>query len=167
MKKLGIAGYSGSGKTTLLVRLLPALKARGLSASTIKHTHHNVAVDRKGDVSRALAAAGAREILIAGAARWALLHEHRDEPEAGVASLTQRMSPVDLLLVEGFKSHRHDKIEVHRPAHGKPLLCRDDPHVIAVASDQPLADLALPILDLNDVAAIAEFIVGRLGLGRG
>lgn len=166
MKKLGIAGFSGSGKTTLVVRLIPELKARGLTVSTIKHTHHNVSVDRHGDFSRALRKAGASELLIANANRWALLHEHRDEPEADVETLARHMTPVDLLLVEGFKAHRHDKIEVHRPAYGKPLLCRDDPHVIAVASDAPLPGLGLPILDLNDAEVVAEFIVRQLGLAR-
>ena len=166
MKLLGIAGYSGSGKTTLVERLIPELRRRGVSVSTMKHTHHNVSIDRPGDVSRALRDAGAVDVVAAAPDRWALMHEHRGAPELGVEALARRMAPVDLLLVEGFKRHGHDKIEVHRPANRKPMLCADDPRIIAVAADAPLSGVDVPVLDLNDVAAIADFIVARYGLGR-
>ncbi len=161
MKVLGIAGYSGSGKTTLVVRLIPELRRRGHTVSTVKHTHHNVAIDRGDAASRALREAGAAEVLVAADDYWALMHEHRGAPEASLAELCARMTGVDIVLVEGFKRHQHNKIEVHRPAANTPLLCRDDPHIIAVAANAPLADVDLPILDLDDVAAIADFIVGR------
>ncbi len=161
MKLLGIAGYSGSGKTTLVVRLLPELRRRGLVVSTLKHTHHSVSVDQAGAASRALRDAGATDVVVASRQLWALLHEHRDAPEPSLAELAARMTPVDLLLVEGFKKRPHEKIEVHRPATGAPLLCTDDPLVIAVASDAPLAGLRPPVLDLDDIPAIAEFIVER------
>lgn len=165
MRVLGIVGYSGNGKTQLLSRLIPALIARGLSVSTIKHTHHSVRVDEPHDISRRLTAAGAVDVAIAGHERWALLHESRDEPEPSVEALVAHMAPVDLVLVEGFKRHPHPKIEVHRPMAGNPLLARDDPHVVAVATDGPLPLLGLPILDLNDPSAIADFIVKHIAAG--
>jgi len=167
MITLGIAGYSGSGKTTLVINLIPALKARGLRVSTIKHTHHNVALDRRGDATRRLSDAGAAEVLVAGAQRWALLQELRGTPEPDVKALAQRMSDVDLVLVEGFKRQGHEKIEVHRPAVGKPLLYPEDKRVIAVASDPAMPGLPLPNLALDDVASIADFIVRRYGLQKG
>lgn len=162
MKILGIVGYSGSGKTQLLGRLIPVLRAAGLTVSTIKHTHHSVRVDGPGDISRGMTEAGATDVVIAGRDRWALLHENRGEPEPLVDGLAAVMTPVDLLLVEGFKRHAHPKIEVHRPSVGKPLLCRDDPHVIAVATDGPLPVTGLPILDLNDADDVARFIIARM-----
>jgi molybdopterin-guanine dinucleotide biosynthesis protein B len=164
MITLGIAGFSGSGKTTLVIRLIPELMARGLRVSTVKHTHHSVALDRKGDASRRLRRAGASEVLIAGSKRWALLHELQGAQEPDVEELVRHMTPVDLVLVEGFKRQRHEKIEVHRPALGKPLLYPEDNRVIAVASDQPMTGLALPNLDLDDVPAIADFILARYRL---
>lgn len=162
MHVLGIVGYSGNGKTQLLSRLIPALIARGLSVSTVKHTHHSVRVDDQHDISRRLTEAGAVDVAIAGHERWALLHESGGEPEPSVEELVARMAPVDVVLVEGFKRHPHPKIEVHRPTAGSPLLARDDPYVIAVATDGPLPMLDLPILDLNDPSAIAEFIVKNM-----
>ena len=165
MKVFGLAGWSGSGKTTLLVRLIPALVARGLSVSTIKHAHHAFDVDRPGKDSHSHRLAGAREVMVSSANRFALMHELRGAPEPTVEELVARMSPVDLLLIEGFKHHAHDKLEVHRPALGKPLLAPDDPRVVAVASDVPLGGLPVPRLPLDDIEAIAGFIVDRCGLG--
>lgn len=166
MKVLGIAGYSGNGKTTLVVRLIPELRSRGYAVSTVKHTHHNVAVDRGDAASRALRKAGAAEVLVATDDYWALMHEHHDAPEASLAELCRHMTGVDILLVEGFKQHDHDKIEVHRRATGKPLLCLGDPNIVAIASDQPVDGVALPQLNLDDIPAIADFIVGRTRNGR-
>jgi molybdopterin-guanine dinucleotide biosynthesis protein B len=165
MKVFGLAGWSGSGKTTLLVRLIPALVARGLSVSTIKHAHHAFDVDRPGKDSHSHRLAGAREVMVSSANRFALMHELRGAPEPTVEELVARMSPVDLLLIEGFKHHAHDKLEVHRPALGKPLLAPDDPRVVAVASDVPLGRLPVPRLPLDDIEAIAGFVVDRCGLG--
>lgn len=161
MRILGIAGYSGSGKTTLVVRLIPELRRRGLTVSTVKHTHHNVAIDRKGSVSRRLREAGAVDVVVAADDRWALMHEHRGAPEPSLDELAALMDPVDILLVEGFKQHDHDKIEVHRRSTGKPLLCLGDPNIVAIASDAAVDGVALPWFDLDDVPAIADFIVGR------
>lgn len=163
MKILGVAGYSDSGKTTLLESLIPELSARGLRVSTFKHAHHAFDVDSPGKDSYRHRSAGAVEVLIASTARWVLMHEARDEPEADLEELLPRMTPVDLLLVEGYKRHRHPKIEVHRPALGKPMLQPEEPTVIAVASDGPVGALPVPILDLNDPGAVADFVVAWMG----
>lgn len=160
MHVLGLAGWSGSGKTTLIARLLPVLVARGLRVSTIKHAHHGFDVDQPGKDSHVHRMAGASEVMVSSAARFALVHEHRGAPEPTLEELVARMSRVDLLLVEGFKRHPHAKLEVHRPALGKPLLAASDPHVRAVAADAPLTGLAVPVLPLDDVGRIADFVVG-------
>ena len=166
MEVFGLAGWSGSGKTTLVVRLIPALVRRGLRVSTMKHAHHNFDVDTPGKDSYEHRAAGASEVLVTSGRRWALMHELRDAPEPGVEDLIGHMTAVDLLLIEGFKRQTHDKLEVHRPALGKPLLCGEDPHIVAVASDSPLPEAGRPLLDLNDVEAIADFVVRHCGLAR-
>jgi len=164
MKLFGLAGWSGSGKTTLMKALLPELIGRGVTVSTIKHAHHSFDVDQPGKDSYEHRRAGATEVLVASANRWALMHELRGDGEPGLDALVERMAAVDLLLVEGFKRHPHPKLEIHRPGNGKPLLCPDDPHIVAVASDLPLAGLKVPRLDLNNVPAIADFILTRLEL---
>ena len=164
MRLLGIAGWSGSGKTTLLVKLLPELVRRGLRVSTVKHAHHGFDVDKPGKDSHAHRAAGAAEVMVSSAKRWALMHENRGAPEPSLDILAARMTPVDLLLVEGFKHGAHDKLEVHRPALGKPLLCRRDRHVVAVASDAPVAGAGVPVLDLADLRAIGDFVQAHCGI---
>lgn len=154
MRVIGFAGWSGAGKTTLLCALLPLLARRGLSVSTVKHAHHRFDIDRPGKDSWMHREAGAAEVLIASGARWALLHEVRDEDEPPLAALLARLSPVDLVLVEGFKRDGHPKIEVHRAGNGKPLLCPDDPAIVAVASDAALPGVPVPVLALDDHAAI-------------
>jgi len=161
MRLIGFAGWSGSGKTTLMRALVPALIARGITVSTIKHAHHTFDVDQPGKDSYEHRQAGATEVLVASANRWALMHELRGVPEPSLDALIGRLQPVDLLLVEGFKRDRHPKLEIHRPSNGKPLLCRDDPHIVAVASDVALDGLPVPRLDLNDVPTIAAFILER------
>ncbi|MEQ8355173.1 MAG: molybdopterin-guanine dinucleotide biosynthesis protein B [Kiloniellaceae bacterium] len=164
MKIIGLAGWSGSGKTTLIVQLIPALVGRGLRVSTMKHAHHAFDVDKPGKDSHQHRSAGATEVMIGSVRRWALMHELRDEPEPDSRRLMQHMTPVDLLIIEGWKAESHDKIEVHRPAHGKPLIQPGDPRVVAVASDAELPGLPVPRLDLNDVEAVADFIVAHCGL---
>ncbi len=164
MKLFGLAGWSGSGKTSLLVRLLPELIGRGLSVSTMKHAHHSFDLDQPGKDSHAHRQAGAREVLVASANRWALIHEHRGAPEPTAAELARLMTPVDLLLVEGFKREPHDKLEIHRPSLGKPLLFPGDPRIVAVASDEPFDAGGLPVLALDDTRAIADFIVAHCRL---
>jgi molybdopterin-guanine dinucleotide biosynthesis protein B len=164
MQVFGLAGWSGSGKTTLLTKLIPELIGRGLSVSTIKHAHHEFDIDKPGKDSWLHRQAGASEVLVASSRRFALMHELRAAPEPSLDELVARMAPVDLLLVEGFKAHPHPKLEVHRPSAGKPFLYPDDPHIVAVASDEPLT-VALPLLPLADMPAIADFILGRHGCG--
>jgi molybdopterin-guanine dinucleotide biosynthesis protein B len=159
VKVIGIAGWSGAGKTTLVIRLLPALIERGLSVSTIKHAHHAFDVDQPGKDSYRHRSAGAREVLISSRHRWALMHEHLEEFETPLPDLLARLTPVDLVLVEGFRDYPHTKIEIYRESLGKPLLASDDPNVVAVASDTAVAGLDVPVLDLDDENAIAEFII--------
>lgn len=159
MRILGLAGWSGSGKTTLVTRLLPILTSLGLTVSTVKHAHHRFDVDQPGKDSWRHRQAGATEVMISSEKRWALMHEHHDAAEATLEQLVRHMTPVDLLLVEGFKHGLYPKLEVYRPSLAKPLLCRDDSHIVAVASDAPVSGLAVPLLPLDDVAVIANFIV--------
>jgi molybdopterin-guanine dinucleotide biosynthesis protein B len=166
MRIFGLAGWSGSGKTTLMTALIPELVARGLSVSTIKHAHDAFDVDQPGKDSWRHRQAGASEVMIVSERRWALMNELRGAPEPGLDELVPRMTPVDLLLVEGFKHHPHPKIEIYRPALGKPPLHPDDPYVVAVASDEELPGLALPRLPLGDPAAIADFILRHDGRAR-
>lgn len=163
-KVFGLVGWSGSGKTTLMFELLPDLIGRGYRVSTMKHTHHNFDIDKPGKDSYRHREAGAHEVLITGSRRWALLHENRDEPEPDIETLLATMAPVDLVLIEGFKSHAHRKLEVYRPSVGKPLLAETDDSIIAVASDEPLGEIPVPVLDLNDIAAIGDFVIGFCGL---
>ena len=157
MRVIGLAGWSGSGKTTLLKKAIPRLTARGLAVSTLKHAHHSFDVDQPGKDSYEHRAAGATEVLVGAASRWALVHELRDEPEPGLASTCcKRLSPVDLVLIEGYKREPHPKLEVHRAAVGKPLLHPDDPHIVAIAADGPLPQAQVPVIDLDDVEAIVD-----------
>ena len=164
MKIFGLAGWSGSGKTTLMTRLIPALVARGVGVSTIKHAHHSFDVDQPGKDSFAHRSAGAREVLVSSAQRFALMREHRGEREPTLAELLQRLAPVDLVLVEGFKREAHDKLEVWRAANGKPPFWPDDPRIVAVASDARPAKLDRAFLALNDVDAIAGFVLSHCKL---
>ena len=164
MKIFGLAGWSGSGKTGLIIRLLPIFVDWGLTVSTIKHAHHHFDIDKPGKDSFRHREAGAQEVLISSASRWAMMHEIRDGREAGLDELIARMSPVDLLLVEGFKRERLPKLEVHRPVLGQPMLQPGDPDIVAVASDTAIAGLDVPCLDLDDTAAIARFILTHCGL---
>ena len=164
MKVFGLAGWSGSGKTTLVVKLLPELKGKGFSVSTLKHTHHSFDMDKPGKDSYEHRLAGASEVMVSSSARWALLHELRGEPEPELKSLIARMKPVDILLVEGFKAYPHPKLEIYRPALRKPLLCASDPNVVAVASDTALPEIPVPLFALDDVTGIAGFILRFLGL---
>ena len=161
MRIFGLAGWSGSGKTTLMMALIPEFVSRGLTVSTIKHAHHSFDIDQPGKDSWHHRHAGAQEVMVASGRRWALMHELRGGPEPSLDELLVRMTPVDLLLVEGFKHHDHPKIEVYRRALAKPLLHPDDPFIVAIASEQQLAEFCRPWLPLSDAAAIANFIIGH------
>lgn len=158
MKIFGFAGWSGSGKTTLVKAVIPVLIDQGFKVSTIKHTHHNFDIDKPGKDSYEHRVAGAHEVVITGAQRWALLHENRGEVEPTIEDMLDRMSPVDLVLIEGFKSYPHPKLEVFRSDVGKPLICADDTSIVAVATPDQL-DVKIPVLDINDVSAIADFVI--------
>ncbi len=164
MKVFGVVGWKNAGKTTLMERLVAEIAARGVSVSTIKHAHHAFDIDHPGKDSWRHRQAGAREVLVASRDRWALMSELRGAPEPPLEALLARLSPVDLALVEGYKRDGHAKVEVHRAATGAPLIARDDPTVRAVATNDPVAGLSVPLLPLDDPAAIADFILTEAGL---
>ena len=164
MRILGIAGWSGAGKTTLLAKLIPELTRRGIRVSTMKHAHHAFDVDTPGKDSYVHREAGATEVMVSSHKRWALMHELRDDAEPDAAELIRHMTPVDLLLIEGFKNEPHDKLEIYRAANGKPRLSAEDPTYVAILSDGPVADAKLPVIDLNDTMAIANFILAHCQL---
>ena len=159
LRVLGIAGWSGSGKTRLISRLLPAFGAASLRVATLKHAHHSFDVDIPGKDSYEHRKAGAGEVIVSSARRWVQMHEVGAQGEATLAQLLRRVSPCDLVLVEGYKSEPHPKLEVYRRALGTPALYLEDKAVIGVASDQPLPDAPLPVVDLNDTAQVASFIL--------
>lgn len=161
MRVFGLAGWSGSGKTTLLIELIPALSAMGLQVSTVKHAHHEFDVDQPGKDSWRHRKSGATEVMVASSVRWALMHEHRGAREPGLRELLGKMIPVDLVLVEGFKGEDIPKLEVYRPSVGKAPLYPEDPHIVALASDERLPATTLPQFSLDDVDGIARFILKR------
>ncbi|ANT63325.1 molybdopterin-guanine dinucleotide biosynthesis protein B (plasmid) [Salipiger sp. CCB-MM3] len=163
MRIYGVTGSKNCGKTGLMERLVAEFCARGLSVSTLKHAHHSTDVDQPGRDSYRHRQAGAHEVLLASPHRWALMHELRDAPEPPLSELLTKLSPVDLVLVEGYKSAPHPKIEAHRAETGKALLSPANPSIRAVAADSAV-DTVLPRFDLNDTAAIADFIAREVGL---
>lgn len=163
MRLYGVTGWKNSGKTGLMERLVSEIAGRGISVSTVKHAHHTFDVDHPGKDSHRHRVAGAREVLLASRKRIALMHELRDEDEPTLEALLQRLGPVDLVLVEGYKRDAHPKVEAHRAETGNPLIATGDPTVRAVASDTPL-ELDRPVFDLNDTRAIADFILSEVGL---
>jgi molybdopterin-guanine dinucleotide biosynthesis adapter protein len=161
VKIFGLVGRSGSGKTSLMVRLLPELRSRGLSVSTIKHAHHGFDLDHPGKDSFRHREAGAKEVMLVADARWALMHEIGDAPEPPLEDLVRRMAPVDFVLIEGFHTHGHPMIEVYRPSEGHALLWNEGSNIVAVASDEPLPAVTVPVLDLNDAQAIATLALAK------
>ena len=157
MKVIGLAGWSGAGKTTLLTRVIPHLLSQGLRVSVIKHAHHSFDVDVPGKDSWLHRQAGAVEVLVSSGKRWALMHELRGASEPRLPELLAKMSRVDLVIVEGFKSEPHRKIEVHRLANGKAMLFPDDPGVVGIASDA-VVETSLPVAHLDDIPAIAAMM---------
>jgi molybdopterin-guanine dinucleotide biosynthesis protein MobB len=164
VKLYGVTGWKNSGKTVLVERLVGHLTGRGLTVSTVKHAHHVFDLDQPGKDSYRHRAAGASQVLIASARRWALMTELRDGPEPPLAALLARLDPVDLVLVEGYKRDRHPKIEARRAATAQDLIATGDDSIEAVASDSPLPGLGVPVFDLDDVPGIAGFILVRTGL---
>ncbi|HBS40448.1 MAG TPA: molybdopterin-guanine dinucleotide biosynthesis protein B [Rhodobacteraceae bacterium] len=163
MKIYGVTGWKNAGKTGLMERLVAEITSRGFSVSTIKHAHHSFDVDHPGKDSHRHRVAGAQEVLLASKNRIALMQELRDHEEPELAHLLTRLSPVDLVLIEGYKRDRHPKIEAHRSATGQPLIAPGDDTIRAVASDVPLT-LERPVFDLDDTTALADFVLREVGL---
>ncbi len=163
MKVYGVTGWKNAGKTGLMERLVAEITKRGYSVSTLKHAHHGVDVDQKGTDSYRHREAGASEVLLASGQRVAIMQELRGAPEPSLQSLLERLRPVDLILIEGFKREAHPKIEAFRAEAGTPLIAEENETIRAVASDTPL-ELSIPVLDLNDTAAIADFVLQEVGL---
>jgi molybdopterin-guanine dinucleotide biosynthesis protein MobB len=163
MKVYGVVGYKNAGKTGLMERLVIEITGRGFSVSTLKHAHHSFDVDHPGKDSYRHRHAGAHQVLLSSRTRWALMTEMRGDVEAPLADLLTRLNPVDLVLVEGYKRDTHAKIEAYRSVTGNPLIARDDATIRAVASDTAL-EISQPVFDLNDTAAIADFILKEVGL---
>ena len=146
----------------MLAKVIPRLTARGLTVSTLKHAHHAFDIDQPGKDSHTHRMAGATEVLIGSANRWALMHELRGAAEPKLDELLARLTPVDLVIVEGYKWEWHPKLEVHRIANGKPLLQPDDPLIVAIASDQPVT-ATVPVIALDDVEAVIDIILAHAG----
>lgn len=159
MKVVGLAGWSGAGKTTLLARVIPVLTARGFGVSTVKHAHHAFDIDQPGKDSHAHRSAGATEVLVASGRRWALMHELRETEEPRLADLLMRLSPVDLVIVEGFKREAHPKVEIHRAANGKPWLFPDISHVHGLICDVEPPHWTGPRVGLDAGEAAADLLV--------
>lgn len=169
MKVYGVTGWKNTGKTGLMERLVAEISARGLSVSTIKHAHHETDIDHPGRDSHRHRQAGARQVLVSSPVRWALMTELRGSPEPALDDLLARLSPVDLVLIEGYKRASHPKIEAHRLQAGHTLLAPGNGNVRAVASDAgadhpALAGVTVPVLALDDTAAIADFVLRDLGM---
>jgi molybdopterin-guanine dinucleotide biosynthesis protein B len=161
MRIIGLAGWSGSGKTTLITKVLPVLIGRGVKVSTLKHAHHGFDLDKPGKDSFMHRTSGATEVIISSERRWAVLHELRGEEEWDLPALLSKASPVDLVLVEGFKREPFPKLEIFRRENGKPLLHPDDPHIVAMASDAAVPEAKVPVIDLNNIEAIADMLFQR------
>jgi len=164
MKVFGITGWKNSGKTTLTERLVEEITGRGFSVSTIKHAHHSVDVDQPGKDSFRHRAAGAGEVILASAYRWAIMHELRGDDEPSVDDLLAKLSPADIVLIEGFKKNGHAKIEASIQP-GRPLIALGDASIKAVAAGHDVGALGVPVLDINDIPAIADFVLKEVGLG--
>jgi molybdopterin-guanine dinucleotide biosynthesis protein MobB len=164
MKVYGVVGWKNAGKTTLVERLVAEIAGRGFSVSTVKHTHHKVDVDQKGKDSFRHRQAGARQVILSSSARWALMTELRGTPEAPLKELLGHLAPVDLVIVEGYKRDDHPKVEAWRAETGQPLIARDDPTIRVIASNDRPEDARQPVIGLDDIPAIADFILSDLGL---
>lgn len=163
-KIIGVAGFKNAGKTTLVERLVGHLTAQGFRISTVKHAHHSFDIDHEGRDSFRHRAAGASEVAVVSASRWAIIHESRDEAEPALAEILAKLGPCDLVIVEGYKRDTHAKIEVRNLALDHPKLAGDDPTIVAIASTGPIADAPVPVFGRDDVTALADFIISHAGL---
>ncbi|MBO6852159.1 MAG: molybdopterin-guanine dinucleotide biosynthesis protein B [Marivivens sp.] len=164
MRVYGVTGWKNTGKTGLVERLVTEISARGFSVSTLKHAHHATEIDQPGRDSYRHREAGAQEVLVASPNRWALMHELRGTDEPPMEELLAKMSPVDLVIIEGYKRGPHPKVETHRTQAGRDLLAPENPTIRAVASDSAHDGLSVPVFDLDDTSAIADFILAEVGL---
>jgi molybdopterin-guanine dinucleotide biosynthesis protein MobB len=164
MRIYGVVGWKNAGKTGLMERLVTEIAARGHSVSTVKHAHHSFDVDHPGKDSYRHRKAGATEVLLSSRNRWALMHETRGAPEQTLEELLGMLAPVDLVLVEGYKRDTHPKVEAFRAETGNALIAPDDPTIRAIAADCVIEGQGLPVFDLNDTLAIADFILAEVGL---
>ena len=158
MRVVGLAGWSGAGKTTLITQVVPLLKRRGVRVATVKHAHHAFEIDRPGKDSWLHREAGATEVAIVSSRRWAIVHELRDEREPPLTEILAKLSPADLVIVEGFKRHALPKLEIFRASLGKPLLQPNDDCIVAIAADAALLQAQVPVLMLNDIESIADML---------
>jgi molybdopterin-guanine dinucleotide biosynthesis protein B len=161
MRIIGLAGWSGSGKTTLLAKIIPRLVACGHTVSTVKHAHHNFDVDTPGKDSHVHRMAGAAEVLVASNRRWALMHELRDQPEPSIYDLLPKLSPVDLVLIEGFKAAQHTRIEVYRHDVGKPPLHPDNPQIAGIVSDTAFPNAGRPVIHIDDIDGVVALVLAQ------
>jgi molybdopterin-guanine dinucleotide biosynthesis adapter protein len=168
MRVYGVTGWKNAGKTGLMERLVAEITGRGFRVSTVKHAHHATDIDHEGRDSFRHRQAGAAQVLVSSPVRWALMTELRDAPEPALDALLGKLDPVDLVLIEGYKTAPHPKVEAHRAETGRPLLASQNPTIRAVASDSAnqvgQSGLGLPVFDLDDTAAIADFILEEVGL---
>ncbi|WP_166417555.1 molybdopterin-guanine dinucleotide biosynthesis protein B [Cochlodiniinecator piscidefendens] len=164
MKIFGVTGWKNNGKTGLMERLVSEIIARGFTVSTVKHAHHSFDVDQEGRDSFRHRAAGAQQVMLSSNNRWALMTELREAEELSLEELLKQLNPVDLVLIEGYKADRHPKIEAHRAEIGKDLIARSDDSIVAVASDIALEGIDVPVIDLNDTNALADFVLNHAEL---
>ena len=161
-KVIGIVGWKDVGKTFVVTEIIKLLVQKGYKVGSIKHAHHNFEVDKPGKDSYEHRLAGAQEVIISSRNRWALIHEQKNQTEPGLPELLDKLMPVDLVLIEGFKKADHVKLEVHRNELGKDLICHNDPKICMVASDVELTGLHVPVFDINDYDAVSDFIIEHL-----
>jgi len=164
MRVYGVVGWKNAGKTTLVERLVAEIAGRGFSVSTVKHTHHRVDIDRKGKDSYRHRQAGARQVVLSSGVRWAVMTELRGAPEAPLSELLSHLAPVDLVIVEGYKRDDHPKVEAWRAETGQPLIALEDPTERAIASNDAPEGTTQPVIGLDDIAGVADFILSDLGL---
>jgi molybdopterin-guanine dinucleotide biosynthesis protein B len=161
---IGVCGFKNAGKTTLVEKLVQTLSTRGHRVSTVKHAHHSFDIDHEGRDSFRHRKAGASEVAVVSAARWALIHEARGDAEPSLDDILAKLGPCDLVIVEGYKRDSHDKIEVRNLALNHPKLAGDDPTIVAIAANGKVEDAPVPVFARDDVASLADFIVKHLGL---
>ena len=166
MKIIGVAGFKNAGKTTLVEKLVTALTGQGYRVSTVKHAHHSFDIDHEGRDSFRHRKAGATEVAVVSAGRWAIIHELRQETEPPLAEILAKLASCDIVIIEGYKRDNHDKIEVRNLALDHPKLAGDDPTIVAIAANGTVAGAPVPVFDRDNVAALTQFIIGHLGLAK-